>query len=137
MFYTKTGIDSDDIVYWVITVDLTQGQYNHKTNLKPSSISFLVFQWDAIRKIEIHHMQMKEKLVHFLNFVYTDLHFLWLRVIYNGNTGRVVKWAENQIVLVAKLRTPFQSCEIAIPLSKSNCDCETLWNRNCAKLRKL
>ena len=38
-------------------------------------------------------------------------------------TYRVVKWAENQIVLVAKLRSPFQ-IQIAIPLSKSNCDCE-------------
>ena len=76
MLHTGTGIDPDDIVYWIITVGLTQGHNSHKTYLKRSSISFVVLQWETVRKIEIHHMQVKEKWVHFWNFIYSRYNIL-------------------------------------------------------------
>ena len=56
--------------------------------------------------------------------------------------GPRVKWAENQIAIMLRLRPALRklncvSCEIAILLSKLNCDCEKLRNRNCEKLRKI
>ena len=66
LFHTGTGIDPDDIVYLIITVDLTQGHHYHKTYLKPSSISFVVFQWDAVRKIEIYYSICKWKKSEFI-----------------------------------------------------------------------
>ena len=61
----------------------------------------------------------------------------------DDNEARVVKWVENQIVLVAKLRTPFQIQIVLVAKLRSNFqnqiaiakNCEIAIAKSCEKLR--
>ena len=103
----------------------------------------------SIRHQHSCNLLSNQRMVHKLNYPLVTFGAYWVGfgnyLTKNPSDGisgctvknRVVKWAENQIALVARLRTPFQIQIVLVVKLLSHYQNQIAIAKNCEKLRKI